>query len=198
METKKKKKALRNKQQAVCRQRLGSQHFYTNLWCDRESGAETVHSLVVLPAEVEENSQTTLQLRVHLGGVRVSCMQIQGLDISEQRSVPETQKKKNKESQKISMIHFKPKVILNPTCACDTHSGSSDPNLSLSLSLSLAPSCWRSRSFCSHTERYLGLCFSQSRRVSQACLCSDSLVKLTANAIRAVRLSFFSSIHLVK
>lgn len=81
---------------------------------------------------------------------------------------------------------------------CDTHSGSRDPNLSLSLSLSLAPSFWRSRSFCSHTERYFGLCFSQSRRVSQACLCSDSFVKLTANAMRAVRLSFFSSIHLMR
>lgn len=77
-----------------------------------------------------------------------------------------------------------------------THSGSSDPNLSLSESLPLAPSFWRSRSCCSHTGRYLGLCFSQSRRVSQACLCSDSLVKLTASVIRAVRLLFFSSMHL--
>lgn len=56
--------------------------FYTNLWCDRESSAETVHCLVVLPAEVKENSQTTLQLGVHLSGVRVRCMQEQGLDIS--------------------------------------------------------------------------------------------------------------------
>lgn len=98
----------------------------------------------------------------------------------------------------ICMFCLKPEILLYPTCVCDTHSGSSDPNLSLSLSLSPAPSFCCSRSFCSHTERYFGLCFSQSRRVSQACLCSDSLVKLTANAIRAVRLSFFSSIHLMK
>lgn len=96
------------------------------------------------------------------------------------------------------MFCLKPEIITMPRHVCDTHSGSSDPNLSLSLSLSLVPSLWWSRSFCSHTERYFGLCFSQSRRVSQACLCSDSLVKLTANAIRAVRLSFFSSIHLMK
>ena len=60
---------------------------YTNLWCDRKSGGETVHRLVVLSAEVEENSQTTLQLRVHLSGVGVCCTQEQGLDISKQRSV---------------------------------------------------------------------------------------------------------------
>lgn len=72
----------------------------------------------------------------------------------------------------------------------DTYSGSNDPNRSLSLSLSLALSLSPSRSCCCHTDRYFGLCFSQSRRVSQACLCSDSFVKLTARAIRAVKLSF--------
>ena len=43
---------------------------------------------------------------------------------------------------------------------------------------------------------YAGVYRSQSRRVSQACRCRDSLVKLTASAIRAVRLSGFSSRHL--
>lgn len=79
-----------------------------------------------------------------------------------------------------------------------THSGNSDPNRSFSFSLSWPPSLWRSCSDCSHTDWYFGLCFSQSRNVSQACLCSDSLVKLTASAISAVRLSFFSSIHLLR
>lgn len=77
-----------------------------------------------------------------------------------------------------------------------TDSGKRDPNRSLSFSLSLAPSLSFSRSLCSRMCRYLGLCLSQSRSVSQACLCSDSLVKLTAKAISAVRLSFFRSIHL--
>ena len=80
-----------------------------------------------------------------------------------------------------------------------THSGSREPNLSLRISCSWAPSLSpRSRSLCSCTERYFGLCLSQSRRLSQACLCSDSLVKLTARAMRAVRLSFFSSMHLAE
>lgn len=138
-------------------------------------------------------------------------MQEQGLDISKQRSEQEKQKETKGQRESQMILHYITNILecldtrsvcsvlnLNPTRMCDTHSGSSDPNLSLSLSLSPAPSFWRSRSFCSHTERYFGLCFSQSRRVSQACLCSDSLVKLTANAIRAVRLSFFSSIHLMK
>lgn len=59
----------------------------SNLWCDGESRTKTVHRLVVLSAEVEENPQTTLQLRVHLGGVRVGRLQEEGLDIGKQRSV---------------------------------------------------------------------------------------------------------------
>lgn len=65
--------------------------FFTNLRCDRQSSAKTVHCLVVLPAKVEENSKATLQLGVHLGGVGVGRMQEQSLDISEQRSVQEKQ-----------------------------------------------------------------------------------------------------------
>lgn len=76
------------------------------------------------------------------------------------------------------------------------YSGSSDPNLSLSFSLSCTPSLSFSLSLCSRICRYFGLCLSQSRSVSQACRCSDSLVKLTARAIKAVKLSFFNSIHL--
>jgi len=79
-----------------------------------------------------------------------------------------------------------------------SYSGRRDPNLSLSFSLSLTLSRSFSRSCCSRICRYLRLYLNQSRSVSQACLCSDSLVKLTAKAMRAVRLSFFSSIHLKK
>lgn len=67
---------------------------HANLWRDRESGTETVHRLVILSTEVEENSQTTLQLGVHLGRVRVGCTQEQGLDVRKQRSVQEKQGKK--------------------------------------------------------------------------------------------------------
>lgn len=58
----------------------------SNLWRDGQSCTEAVHRLVVLSAEVKENAQTTLQLRVHLGGVRVGRLQVEGLDVSKQRS----------------------------------------------------------------------------------------------------------------
>lgn len=162
----------------------------TNLRCDGQSGAETVHRFVVLPAQVEQNPEPALELRVYLGGVRISRLEEQILDVGKQSSVLKQKKRGQIETMAGCWISGRHEHR--------THSGSSDPNLSLSLSRPLAPSFWRWRWCCSHTEPYLGLCFSQSRRVSQACLCRDSLVKLTANAIRAVRLSFFSSIHLKK
>lgn len=64
----------------------------TNLWCDRQSSAETVHRFVILPTQVEQNSESTLKLWVHLGGVRISGLEEQILDISKQRSGEEKQK----------------------------------------------------------------------------------------------------------
>lgn len=163
--------------------------FFTNLWSDGESSAETVHCLVILSTEVEEDAETTLKLRVHLGWVNIGCLQVHGLDVGIQRPARGKSNKERAKRKRYLCIC----ILLNVR---DAHSGSNDPNLSLSFSLSLELSLERSRSLCSQTEWYFGLCFSQSRRVSQACLCSDSLVKLTASAMRAVRLSFFSSIHL--
>lgn len=65
--------------------------FFPHLRCDGQSSAETVHCFVVLPAEVEQNSQATLKLWVHLRGVRISRLQEQILDVSKQRSVREKQ-----------------------------------------------------------------------------------------------------------
>lgn len=76
--------------------------FLSDLWRDRESRTKAVHRLVVLSAQVEKNAQTTLQLRVHQGGVRVGRLQEEGLDIGKQRST--LQKKTHKKSDSISMF----------------------------------------------------------------------------------------------
>ena len=62
----------------------------TDLRSNREGSAEAVHSFVVFSAEVEEHSQPTLQLRVHLCRVRVGCLEVQGLHLCKQRPVEES------------------------------------------------------------------------------------------------------------
>ena len=56
----------------------------SDLGRDGEGGGEAVHRLVVLPAQVEEDPQATLQLGVHPRRVGVGGSEEHGLDLREQ------------------------------------------------------------------------------------------------------------------
>lgn len=76
---------------------------FTDLRRDGQGGAETVHRFVILPAQVEQNSQPALELRVHLGGIRIRRLQEQILHVGKQSPAREKEINKGRKKQKVNI-----------------------------------------------------------------------------------------------